>query len=360
MKLSVCLIVKNEERVLARSLSCASKIADELIVVDTGSTDRSVEIAKQFTDKVYLHPWQGSFAEARNYAYSLATCDYMMWLDADDVIDDENIERFRKLKKDTGEDTDVIFTIYRDYTEDGIGMYILRDRIIKRTLNPKWVGDVHEAIPIVPAWNRKYACDITIIHKKEYVNDPGRNMGIYGKNFRDGKALNLFEKCNYVKELVLAEQYTEALDAFQELKGEHLPAGVYHYAMFFIVDALLKLGQYEDCIREIEEMGRKMPITAHLAYFEGVCYERLKKRDAAKQCYHRAMTIPDDPTNLYLQYAGFADYFPLLRLAEMTAIDGDCGKALEYIKEASELYPLNDAWKKTRISVLLLAARNKT
>lgn len=57
----------------------------------------------------------------------------------------------------------------------------------------------------------------------------------------------------------------------------------------------------------------------------------------------RAMTIPDDPTNLYLQYTGYTDYFPLLRLAEMAAIEGNCGKALEYIKEASMLYPLNDA-----------------
>ncbi|MBQ7370763.1 MAG: glycosyltransferase [Blautia sp.] len=68
MKLSVCLIVKNEERVLGRCLFCALQIADELIVVDTGSTDQSREIALEYTDLVYDHPWQDNFAEARSFA----------------------------------------------------------------------------------------------------------------------------------------------------------------------------------------------------------------------------------------------------------------------------------------------------
>ena len=70
-KLSACMIVKNEEPVLRRCLDCVAQFADELIVVDTGSTDRSMEIAREYTPHVYLHPWQNSFAEARNYAYSL-------------------------------------------------------------------------------------------------------------------------------------------------------------------------------------------------------------------------------------------------------------------------------------------------
>lgn len=98
-KLSVCLIVKNEERVLGRCLAYVTQFADELIVVDTGSTDNSVEIAKQFTPYVFLHPRQYSFAEARNYSYSKATGDYIMWIDADDVVSDENIARINALKQ---------------------------------------------------------------------------------------------------------------------------------------------------------------------------------------------------------------------------------------------------------------------
>jgi glycosyltransferase involved in cell wall biosynthesis len=85
--LSVCMIVKDEEPVLARCLACARRFADEIIVVDTGSVDRTKEIAAGFTDRVYEYAWRDDFAAARNYSYSLANCDYIMWLDADDVVE---------------------------------------------------------------------------------------------------------------------------------------------------------------------------------------------------------------------------------------------------------------------------------
>ena len=94
--LSVCLIVKDEERVLGRCLSAAIQFADELIVVDTGSKDRSREIAGEYTDLVFSEPWQNSFAKARNFAASKACCDYVMWLDADDVIYPAEIKKLLK------------------------------------------------------------------------------------------------------------------------------------------------------------------------------------------------------------------------------------------------------------------------
>ena len=99
VKLSVCLIVKDEERVLGRVLSAAVQFADELIVVDTGSKDRSIEIAREYTDYVFSEPWQNSFARARNFAASKATGDFVMWLDADDVMHEEDIRKLQELKK---------------------------------------------------------------------------------------------------------------------------------------------------------------------------------------------------------------------------------------------------------------------
>ncbi|MBP5242625.1 MAG: glycosyltransferase family 2 protein [Clostridia bacterium] len=91
------MIVKNEEEVLARCLTCVKGFADQIVVVDTGSTDGTVAIAETFTDEVYHFTWVDNFSAARNYAFSLATCPYVMWLDADDVIEDEEIKKLNQL-----------------------------------------------------------------------------------------------------------------------------------------------------------------------------------------------------------------------------------------------------------------------
>ena len=98
MTLSVCLIIKNEAEVLERCLTCVKKFADEIVVVDTGSDDNSVEIAKKFTDKVHFFKWCDDFSAARNFAFDKASSDLLMWLDADDVIDDDNCHKIEKLK----------------------------------------------------------------------------------------------------------------------------------------------------------------------------------------------------------------------------------------------------------------------
>ena len=84
--LSLCMIVKNEEKHLAKCLASVRPVVDEMIVVDTGSTDRTVDIAKAFGAQVYNFEWTNNFAEARNYSLSKASGDWILVLDADEVI----------------------------------------------------------------------------------------------------------------------------------------------------------------------------------------------------------------------------------------------------------------------------------
>lgn len=92
MKLSVCMMVKNEEGNLARCLESlrplVKAVACELIIVDTGSTDNTVEIARQYTDKVYFHPWKNDFSAMRNISIAYATGDWILIIDADEEIED--------------------------------------------------------------------------------------------------------------------------------------------------------------------------------------------------------------------------------------------------------------------------------
>ena len=93
--LSACMIVKNEEEFLPQCLDSVKDVVDELIIVDTGSTDRTVEIAESYGARVYHHPWQGSFSEARNHSIKYATCDWILQIDADEELEANDIPILR-------------------------------------------------------------------------------------------------------------------------------------------------------------------------------------------------------------------------------------------------------------------------
>ncbi len=76
--ISLCMIVKNEEQVLERCLASAAPLVDEIIIVDTGSTDRTREIALRFTDRLLHFAWIDNFSAARNYSFDAATQDYIL------------------------------------------------------------------------------------------------------------------------------------------------------------------------------------------------------------------------------------------------------------------------------------------
>ncbi|MEJ9268433.1 glycosyltransferase family 2 protein, partial [Bacillus thuringiensis] len=83
--ISLCMIVKNEVEVLSRCLDAIRDGVEEIIIVDTGSTDATKKVAQQYTAKIYDFEWIDDFSAARNFAFSKATNEYILWLDADDI-----------------------------------------------------------------------------------------------------------------------------------------------------------------------------------------------------------------------------------------------------------------------------------
>jgi GT2 family glycosyltransferase/Flp pilus assembly protein TadD len=96
-RISLCMIVKNEEGNLADCLASVAGLVDEMVIVDTGSTDGTKAIASQFGARVFEFPWVDSFAAARNESLRHATGDWIFWLDADDRLDEANQDRLRRL-----------------------------------------------------------------------------------------------------------------------------------------------------------------------------------------------------------------------------------------------------------------------
>ncbi|MCI8335880.1 MAG: glycosyltransferase [Peptococcaceae bacterium] len=213
--ISLCMIVKNEEAVLKRLLSGVTDLVDEIIIVDTGSTDRTKEIAREFTPHVYDFPWQEDFAAARNYAFSHGTKDYLLWLDADDVILPKAKEKFLQLKKTLSPMVDVVMLPYETaFDEQGNPTFsYFRERLIKNHAGFRWEGEIHEVI--TPRGNIIYG-NAPITHQKIKVADPERNLRIFEKMLAEGKTLSPRHQFYYGRELFYHGQEEKAATIFEE------------------------------------------------------------------------------------------------------------------------------------------------
>ena len=197
--LSLCMIVKNEEKTLPRILEKAHLFADEIIIVDTGSTDKTKEIAKKFTPNVFDFKWIFDFSKARNFSFDKAKSKYIIWLDGDDFLLDSSIEKIVKWKNSTSNE-DVLMCNYAvAYDKNLVPSYqFLRERIVKNLPQLRWHDRVHEVI--IPQGKIAKREDIVVYHgkKKEHTN---RNLKIYRMMIKEGEEFSARSLFYYAREL---------------------------------------------------------------------------------------------------------------------------------------------------------------
>lgn len=213
------MIVKNEEEVLEQCLSSVEDICDEMIIVDTGSTDQTKDIAKKFTDKVLDFEWIDNFSAARNFSFRQATSDYILWLDADDVLLEEDQNKLKALKKKLDFSVDAVSMIYHiAFDEYGNPTFSFRrNRLVKRERNFKWIGPVHEYLEV---YGHILPADIAITHRKSTKsndsNTSDRNLKIYEKRVEQGEKFTPRDLFYYGNELKDHQYYEKAIKYYQE------------------------------------------------------------------------------------------------------------------------------------------------
>lgn len=167
MTVSIALIVKNEEHVLGRALDSIAGHVDEIVIVDTGSTDATKEVARRYTNCIFDFPWRQDFSAARQFAFDRAKSDWIAWIDADDVV--HNAAKIRPLLAAAPADVDGFYWRY-EYDHDPWGNAVCelwRERCVRNNGAFRWEGRVHEVLVQQRPARLWCAPEVTVEHRRE-------------------------------------------------------------------------------------------------------------------------------------------------------------------------------------------------
>lgn len=330
------MIVKDEEEILERCLKNALPLVDEAIIADTGSADKTPEIARSLGARVESFTWIDDFAAARNYAFSRATGDYLLWLDADDFITDENAERFLLLKAELQkEKPDMVMCPYEIMSGDKAVLRYLRERLVRRESGFVWQGRVHECI----------APKGKILHSEFCVRHLGsrkprgeRNLNIYRKWAKeeelDGR--NLFY---YGRELYYNGYYGEAEKTLEKmLSGEGWYVNKIE-ACYVLAETRRKRNNIYGARAALFESFLFGQPRARVCNLIAELYHEENLSSEAEYWYSAALLCRDHSAEGDFEDENARTLIPLLSLCRLSFEQGDLKKSYEYHKQAEALFP---------------------
>ena len=292
VSISVCMIVKNEEAVLARCLDSLRGIADEIVIVDTGSNDRTKEIAAKYTDKIYDFAWVHDFSAARNFAFSKATKDYIYSADADEVLEEKDREKFLTLKQVLLPEIEIVEMIYVN-PEDCNMVYNFtrepRPKLFKRLREFRWIDPVHETVALDPL---VYSSDIEVQHLPQSFHS-SRDFQVMERELKKGRRLSGRLYSMYAKELFISgskEDFEAARPWFEaRLLQENLGAEARTEAVCVLAKNCALQEQWESLLSlGLMELAMTKEPAAELCFLFGQYYETAGRPEEAVYWYRRA------------------------------------------------------------------------
>lgn len=333
--ISLCMIVKNESAVLARCLDSIADLMDEIIIVDTGSTDNTKEIAAQYTSRIYDFKWTSDFSAARNFSFSKATMEYIYTADADEILDDANRERFLRLKDALLPEIEIV---QMKYVTQGTFDTVLnakkeyRPKLFRRLRTFTWIDPIHETVRLTPV---TFDSDVEILHCPQSLHSK-RDFSIFIKAFEHDGQFSPKIRTMYAKELLKTgdkKAFTDAKPIFQ-LIFDNDPADD---ARKEAACVLARIYRMEDNKNEFFKLTMKDMLTTPCAE---ICYELgtyfVGQRDYAEavlwfyNAAYETESILDIHTSGDLPLLGLVECYETLLAGEEAKIPSDTALTIQY------------------------------
>ncbi|MFB5679272.1 glycosyltransferase [Paenibacillus terreus] len=346
--ISLCMIVKNEEEYLPKCLSSVMRIVDEIIIVDTGSTDNTVSIAEAFGAKVIHMPWQDSFSAARNRGFEEATGDWILWLDADEEMDVEEADRLKELLTRDAireQNIEVIQFYFINHLETGETSHASLDRMVRNRPQYRFEGRIHEQILPSVLWaNPAMKVGQVDIHIHHYGNlaknilrqdKIRRNISLLLQSLRENPD---YRQNHYYLgiELYRMNDLENALKHFNSALEDPsgFPKAVLSSAHKYRLMTLESMGDYHDLVQYSLESITLFPDFTDLYHLMAKGLQALGQTGKAIDALRQALSL-GPAQGEYPGVSGHGTYLACVGLGKLLASAGDRINADLYLTLAS-------------------------
>lgn len=347
--MTLAVIAKNEAENVKQLTESVKGLFDQYVLVDTGSTDQTVENAKALGWDVHHFTWINDFAAARNFAFSKATSEFIMWLDLDDVL--ENQEGFEAFKKDVLNLADYWIAPYH-YSSDKNGKPICsfaRERLVRRNLNMTWEYPIHEGIKPVStiAPVRVQATQAWVVrHKRtdeDLKKDRLRNLTVFEDLIKKGP-LDARMQYYYGKELFEAGKPLDGLMVLsQAISSRELEVHDRILGMQYACYASIQLGQFEKALELATQGTILAPNRAEFHCIIGDCFvkwgrliDAVPSYEAAKACKINAPHLSGIIGSVIFHQEDCYTVYPRNNLARIYAHLGEFERAISEARQSAE------------------------
>jgi glycosyltransferase involved in cell wall biosynthesis len=345
MTISLCMIVRNEQEMLPRCLEAAAPAVDEIVIVDTGSEDGTIEIARSFGARVIEQTWSGDFSVARNVSFEHATCDWILRLDADEELVAEDATRLRALAGEVWHEASYLREIDDSGEQEvGAGTAIPFLRMFRNRPEYRFHGRVHEQIiDTLPQGLPELIgrSTVRVMHygyRDEVRSAKGksqRNLELLEAQRRDGDD-SAFLHFNLGSEYFALQRYDKCLDQFSLAWRLVLAEGIDRAGFASVLAikrtrALRAAGQHEQAVAFAGEALEHFPDFTDLVYEQGLSLNELGRDRQATACFEHAIAMGEAPLR-YSTYRGCGSYLPRVLLAGRHLERGEADQAVPLLE----------------------------
>lgn len=346
-RLSLCMIMKNEEEHLSRCLESVQGVVDEIVIVDTGSTDRSVEIAESFGATVLHEEWKGDFATPRNTSIDAATGEWILILDADEELVDG--ARLKPLLHD--KDVEGYSLREVNFIGDEVGIESVVNsafRLFRNRPAYRYEGALHEQIQGVvdPTNTKSKFVGVEINHygyldkTSEARKKTDRNMAIIMDEVKK-KPKDSFTLFNAGVEFQRIEDHETALTYFRKSFATLPNLNAYYASLLLrnIIASLKFLKRYDEALSVLGDALQAYPDFPDLHYLQGQIHAERREFRAAIRGFRRAIELGDHGGDRYLAQAGMGSFYSWYALGSLHEQMGDTQEAVRAFRRSIATAP---------------------